>query len=76
MPTAIIEYYPIGAQNPTISQTVTLKAGEPNFVNQVGIFIQQNKLSPNHLIEKWYPSTRTIQLFETNDPPYTVGQCF
>ena len=72
--TATIEYYPLNG--PVITKQVTRKPGEKTFVNEVGRFIHQNKLSSNHLNEKWYPKTQKIQIFETNDAPHTEGDCF
>lgn len=71
---ATVEYYP--KNGPVIKQQITRRPNEKNFVDAVGRFEQQHKLNPNHLIEKWYPGTQTIQLFETDNPPHTEGTCF
>lgn len=74
--TATVELYESGANDPIVKETITKRDNEPNFVDAVGRFIYQHKLSPNHLIEKWYANQRTIVLIKTNNPPHTEGTCF
>jgi len=61
---------------PTTTHQITRGQNEKNFVDAVGRFVQQQGLSPNHLIEKWNSNTQIIELIETDDAPRTEGTRF